>query len=136
MFDVLAKAFRYNIFDEFVENGGVRLDEFPIEFLWEERAQKFFVDNLTINYRVWVVGQEDAIVIADWKRRRTTRILIREISRNPHVLSHRSKIHRFWAKHNQPFLYGGLRVGFGCKGNRYISEHPEYQAVRRECGGT
>lgn len=129
--NIITKAIKYNIFDDFVENGGVRLDAFPEAVLWQEKAQKFILENLTLNNGsrggVWVAGQEDAIIIADWKREKPTKILIRDISPNPEVLGHPKKIHRLWNKHNRPFLYGKLKVGFGCRGDQYISEHPDYR---------
>ena len=139
LLEIFKKAWRYNIFDEFVENGATRIDQFPSDALWQEKAQKFFLDNLTVNYGVrggvWVAGIEDAIIIADWKRKKPTKILIKDISQNPAVLHHPKKLNRFWAKHNQPFQYGNLKVGFGCAGDRYIAEHPKFKQAKQDGTG-
>lgn len=135
LLEIFTRAWRYNIFDELVENGATRLQEYPQIALWQEKAQKFFLDNLTINHGsrggVWVAGQKDSIIVADWKKEKPTKLLIKDISHNPDVSNHPKKLHRFWSKHNQPYLYGSLKIGFGCEGDRYIAQHPDYQKAEQ-----
>ena len=133
---IIKKAWSYNIFDDFVENGATRIDVLPKDLVWLEKAQMFHIDNLTINYGVrggiWIAKFSDSIVLANWKKEQATRLLVREIKENPDIYEHRSKIKRWWNKHNRPFLYGDLKVGFGDAGDRYVSEHPEFQTAEQD----
>jgi hypothetical protein len=131
--EIIKKAWRYNIFDEFVENGAERMDMLPEDLIWLGKAQMFHVDNLTIYYGVrggvWVAKRSGSIVIANWKKEQVTQLLVRDIKENPDIHKGGGKIKRWWNKHNRPYLYGKLKVGFGDAGDRYISEHPEFQAA-------
>jgi hypothetical protein len=137
--EIIKKAWRYNIFDDFIENGATPIDAISAELIWLEKAQMFHVDNLTIDYGVrggiWVGKLSDSIVIANWKKEQVTRIPVREIRDNPDIYEHRSKIKRWWNKHNQPYLYGRLKVGFGNAGDTYIQEHPEFQKAEQDGAG-
>jgi len=135
LFEIIKNVWRYNIFDDFLENGAVRIAEFPQTALWQEKAQTFHLDNLAIHYGVrrgvWVAGEDESVVIANWKKKNPTRLFIRDISQNPDIQNHPKKLHRSWSEHNQPFLYGNLKVGFGYEGNRYILQHPKYQIAEQ-----
>ena len=127
---LIKKALTYNIFDDFLDQGAERMNSFPEDPVWSEKAQMFHIDNLTINYGsrggVWVAGLSDSVVIAGWRKDKATKILIRHLKENPDIKEHPSKIKRWWNKENRPFIYGALKVGFGRQGDKYILQHIDY----------
>ena len=131
LFEALRKLLKYNVFDEFVEHGALRVDEFPKNPIWMERPSVFRVDNIEIQCCVWVAGVSDSVVIADRKKRRVTKILIRDLNENPDVKQHPSKLKRWWNRHNRPYLYGNLKVGFGTEGDQYIEDHNDYKPAEQ-----